>query len=624
LLLALAVSAATASAHLFQEDNRKQSQAIASNSSFASHRTASHRTASHRILVAPHPPTLRSTDSTVNIIMQATQPTSTPVQIPCCLCGTLIAPNPANQCSVCLAQQVSLQADLQRGPGGAPHNTLYQCRECRRYKLNDKHYMSCEPESPQLLALCLQQVNGLKSGKLHLVDSQWVWTEPHSMRFKLRLTVRAVVESTTIEQRCLVELHCKFTPCPDCEKQYKNRTWGALVQIRQRRPDGSGKSGLAVLEMALAKNANVRKHVLRMDTKQDGFDFYLLGLSQAQALAQYLQRILPIKISTSPKMVSEDKTNNVANMKYSVVCNVVPICKHDLIVIDKAIAKGVKFTGRLALVTSVKKSIHFIDASMSATGSLAQYEMDMGPDNYYKYEKNILVYQSSNRLLPFVVLDVEMIEKGNNEAADAVGGDTASVNTAYSKHTLAQVQVVRQSDLGVESDPAVFDCVTHIGHLLNAGDVVYGYDVARSMLSTNIDWQAGLQAHYNIPDVVLVYKSNARGDVDNVDGGDKAQDTDTTERVSKKKERRIRKKQGKKNKELVETATRMGFIQADDEEDGGYAHEHDDEMDPEMQAELAQIEAELDKMDLPGDDEVDVDVENVDVGDEPLESTDKE
>eukprot|EP00979_Chaetoceros_neogracilis_P011188 scaffold2719_cov266-Chaetoceros_neogracile.AAC.11 len=33
----------------------------------------------------------------------------TAVQIPCCLCGTLIIPNNANQCGTCLAQQCDLK-----------------------------------------------------------------------------------------------------------------------------------------------------------------------------------------------------------------------------------------------------------------------------------------------------------------------------------------------------------------------------------------------------------------------------------------------------------------------------------------------------------------------------------
>ncbi len=34
---------------------------------------------------------------------------STAIEIPCCLCGTLILPNAANQCGACLAQQFDLK-----------------------------------------------------------------------------------------------------------------------------------------------------------------------------------------------------------------------------------------------------------------------------------------------------------------------------------------------------------------------------------------------------------------------------------------------------------------------------------------------------------------------------------
>ena len=33
----------------------------------------------------------------------------TAIQIPCCLCGTMILPNSANQCGACLAQQFDLK-----------------------------------------------------------------------------------------------------------------------------------------------------------------------------------------------------------------------------------------------------------------------------------------------------------------------------------------------------------------------------------------------------------------------------------------------------------------------------------------------------------------------------------
>lgn len=54
--------------------------------------------------------------------------------------------------------------------------------------------MGCDLESRELMTLCLNSVSGLrgrKSGngggdRIRLVDAVWVWTEPHSMRLKVR------------------------------------------------------------------------------------------------------------------------------------------------------------------------------------------------------------------------------------------------------------------------------------------------------------------------------------------------------------------------------------------------------------------------------------------------------
>lgn len=110
----------------------------------------------------------------------------TTVEIPCCLCGVLIAPNAANQCMTCLAQDCDLAGRLQRGPAGAHTIDVHQCRQCRRFQQTPKHYIPADPESPELLALCLKHIPALQSTaspKLHLVDAGFIWTEPHSSKF---------------------------------------------------------------------------------------------------------------------------------------------------------------------------------------------------------------------------------------------------------------------------------------------------------------------------------------------------------------------------------------------------------------------------------------------------------
>lgn len=244
---------------------------------------------------------------------KTTMTAATATKIPCCLCGTLIFPNGANQCAACLSQQFDLKELLQRH---GQTLTVHQCRQCRRYARTDQLYEHCEPESPQLLSICLKHipafVNTKKgaSSKLHIVDAIWVWTEPHSMRLKVRVTLRAEMESVQIQQRVLVEFNVSFKQCSECNREYTNRTWHALVQLRQKRELGAPRKGLMALEMALGRNKEIRRHVLKIDSCRNGLDFYFLTLAHAQAFSQFLSRLAPMRTKTSQKLVSSDSRNN--------------------------------------------------------------------------------------------------------------------------------------------------------------------------------------------------------------------------------------------------------------------------------------------------------------------------
>ena len=52
-------------------------------------------------------------------------------------------------------------------------------------------WVSCPLESRELLSLCLKKIKGLN--KVHLVDAGFVWTEPHSKRIKVKLTIQKEV-----------------------------------------------------------------------------------------------------------------------------------------------------------------------------------------------------------------------------------------------------------------------------------------------------------------------------------------------------------------------------------------------------------------------------------------------
>jgi nonsense-mediated mRNA decay protein 3 len=71
-----------------------------------------------------------------------------------------------------------------------------------------KNWMRAELESKELLTFCVKKVKGL--GKVKLVDAGFIWTEPHSRRLKLKLTVQAeVLNGAILQQTFVVEVRAR-------------------------------------------------------------------------------------------------------------------------------------------------------------------------------------------------------------------------------------------------------------------------------------------------------------------------------------------------------------------------------------------------------------------------------
>mmetsp|Transcript_3483 Transcript_3483/g.8292 ORF Transcript_3483/g.8292 Transcript_3483/m.8292 type:complete len:593 (+) Transcript_3483:132-1910(+) len=558
-------------------------------------------------------------------------------KIPCCLCGTMILPNAANQCPSCLAQNFDLKSMVQGNKVGDPI-VVHQCRQCRCFQARPEsdHYQYCEPESPQLLTICLKHIPILnKKGhsnqtynKIHVMDTSWIWTEPHSMRLKLRLTVRTDVGEVTIQQRVPVVFQIKWKMCQNCDRQYTNRTWQALVQLRQKRENGSSRKGLAALEMALSKPSarDLRNTVLKIDASRHGLDFYFLSLPQAQHFAHFLARLAPIKIKTSTKLVSTDVKSNTANVKHTLTCDVVPLCRDDLVLVQKESRS--LLGGRLALVTKVASLVHFLDASPKRSKKIDQ--MEITAEAYHKSGGSAYsILQTSERLVPFVVLDVELCDNGQDYNQELYRGP----NSGVEKYALADVQLARESDFGVNDE--VLSCVTHLGNLIQPGDIVLGYDLLATASSMNttihkpnstkkgssfmgaasvVGLEEVLNSNVIVQDVVLVKKISQKEQKQREHAEDLAttqadhdHEMDPKKKMSKKKQRR-QKKRDRKQKDLEESAARMGFL--DDLEQVRAAREEaatlnlEDTMDehefaktlendPELAEELRAVEREL-------------------------------
>ena len=68
---------------------------------------------------------------------------------------------------------------------------------------------------------------------MKLVDAGFIWTEPHSRRLKVKVTIQAeVFNGAILQQSFVVEFIVETHMCPDCEKQNANpNTWVAAVQV---------------------------------------------------------------------------------------------------------------------------------------------------------------------------------------------------------------------------------------------------------------------------------------------------------------------------------------------------------------------------------------------------------
>ncbi|CAM9647966.1 unnamed protein product [Hapterophycus canaliculatus] len=131
-------------------------------------------------------------------------------------------------CGACLKDQVDVTEDIPK-----KGLTIIQCRRCLKWLTKNDHWSMFELESAPFLALVLKKIPGL--AKQDLVDAKWIWTEPHSKRLKVRITVRKeVLNKVMLQQEATVEFVVHNKQCNECNKEFTNQTWKSVVQIRQR------------------------------------------------------------------------------------------------------------------------------------------------------------------------------------------------------------------------------------------------------------------------------------------------------------------------------------------------------------------------------------------------------
>jgi len=408
----------------------------------------------------------------------------TMVNVLCCMCGVPIASNPSNTCASCLAST----ADVTRGI--STEATLHQCRGCQRWHKDTEKWMGCELESRELMSLCLSKVSGLqktknKSGeKVRLVDASWVWTEPHSMRLKVRLTVQKQVESGTIlQQSFIVVFIVRNQQCIECQAEFRQGSWKSLVQVRQR---VNHKRTFLYLEQLILKHG-AHRGCLSIETFADGMDFYFPDKGKAARFMSFLENVVPVKTKMSKKLISTDDKSNISNYKFTNFVEICPLCKDDLLYLPKRTARNLGNISRLVLVKNISNVIQLIDPLTGQTAAMSE-------EVFWRDPLRPIITAARSRMTRYVVLGKDPIILERNMSKKG----TSRRNRAK----LASITLAKEDDLGINDEQ--MEEISHLGYLMRSGDVCSGYDLKDFQFVDDEAEEARAAGHF--PDVVVLRK----------------------------------------------------------------------------------------------------------------------
>ena len=391
-------------------------------------------------------------------------------RILCCNCGAPIDGTLAAGalCSDCIKLTVDISQGIPR------EATLHICRDCERWLQPPAQWVTAAPESRELLALCLRKLP--KLSKVRIIDASFIWTEPHSRRVRVKITIQQeAFQGTILQQTFEVEYVVAYHQCPDCAKSFTVNTWRAVVQVRQKVPH---KRTFLYLEQLILKHG-AHKDTINIKEVKDGLDFFYAQRNHAEKFVDFLNSVAPVRNKKSQELISTDVHTSTKSYKFSFSVELVPICKDDLVALPIKLAKQVGNIAPLTLCYRVGTSINLLDPQTLQTA-------DVSGAIYWRSPFTSLA--DVQELIEFTVMDIEPIgpQKG--------------------RFLLAEATVARSSDLGVND--VTYFTRTHLGTILHPGDQVMGYHITGTNFN-NPNFEALEESSTyssSIPDVMLVKK----------------------------------------------------------------------------------------------------------------------
>ncbi|KAJ8949029.1 hypothetical protein NQ318_005203 [Aromia moschata] len=382
--------------------------------------------------------------------------------------------NPANMCVACVRSHVDITEGIPK------QATLQFCRGCERYFHPPGEWIQCTLESKELLSLCLKKLKGLN--RVKLVDASFVWTEPHSKRIKVKLTVHGeVMGGTVLQQVFVVEYTVAHLMCDDCHRTEAKDYWAASVQVRQK---SENKKTFYYLEQLILKH-KAHKNTLGIKPNHGkGFRFFYTTVGNARKMVDFIDAVLPCKYQQSKKLISHDIHSNTYNYKFTYSVEIVPISKDSVVCLPKTLKQHLGGISPVCLVYRVSNALHLIDPS---TAQIAEINSVM----YWRYPFGSIC--NPKQLVEYIVMNIEPIMDKERKFFPGQGAIS-------NRHILADAWIVKASELGADN---TIHTRTHLGHVLRPGDSVLGYNIEDSNVNDDNFEQLDKSV---VPDVILVKK----------------------------------------------------------------------------------------------------------------------
>merc|ERR1712226_1826018 len=403
-------------------------------------------------------------------------------RILCCQCGEAIEPNATNMCVSCVRTTHDITQNIPR------QGAIAHCKGCGRWLSNNKNinsWITADRESRDLLAQLLNRVKDTLPKEMRLVDAIFIWTEPHSKRLKINVTVEQSVQlGAILRQSFVVEFIEAGGMCNECHRLEAKDFWKSVIQVRQKR---SHKKTFLYLEQLILKHEAHRKCV-KIAGVSDGLDFFFADKQTARKFLEFLQAIMPIKWTTSQKLISHDVHTSSYNYKYTTLVELPLISKDDIVCLPKAVCQKFGNIGPIVACLRITQTIQLIDFQ-----TLDYVELQR--EQYWRNPFGPL--SDKLPLKEYMVMDVE----------PRTPPKTSGVKSR--RHELSQVWIVPTDKLGSADQSNWIFVSTHLGKLFNTGDLCMGFDVKNSNVSEiNWDLYKSKTGDDKIPDVIIIRKSH--------------------------------------------------------------------------------------------------------------------